>query len=115
MQMSAPNYLSVAVAGFLYQLPVFIACVAGLIITVASWRKSPSASLWASLGFGLALALCILVPVGQQIVFQLVQGEAVARAKMNSALNLFWSMLRAASYVLLLIAVYTGRRESAPR
>src|SRR3954466_4986416 len=111
MQMTTPNYLSVAIAAFLYQLPVFIACVAGLIITVTSWRKSPSASLWAMLGFALALALCILVPVGQQIVFQLVQGEAIARAKMNSVLNLFWSMLRAASYVLLLIAVYAGRRE----
>jgi hypothetical protein len=67
------------------------------------------------LGFGLALALCVLVPVGQQIAFQLVQGEAMARAKMNSALNLFWSMLRATSYVLLLIAVYAGRREQAAR
>ena len=115
MQMTTPNYLSVAIGAFLYQLPVFIACVAGLIITVASWRKSPSASLWALLGFGLALALCVLVPVGQQIAFQLIQGEAMTRAKLNSVLSLFWSMLRATSYVLLLIAVYAGRQEPASR
>ena len=115
MQMTTPDYLSVAISAFLYQLPVFIACVAGIIITVASWRKSPSASLWALLGFALALVLCVLVPLAQQIVFQLMQGEAMARAKLSSVLSYFWSMLRAVSYVLLLIAVYAGRQQQTAR
>jgi membrane-bound metal-dependent hydrolase YbcI (DUF457 family) len=98
---------------FLLQLPVLVACVAGLIVVVASWKKSPSASLWAVLGFALALALCFLVPLGQQILWRFMQdAEVVTRAKATSALGFLWSMLRAVTYVLLLIAVYTGRRPA---
>ncbi len=114
MQSITPNY-SVAFSMFLMQLPTFFVCVAGLIVVVASWKKSPSGSLWAALGFGVALALCFAVPLGQQILVRLMEDtEPISRAKASSALGLFWSIWRALTYGLLLIAVYAGRRPLQP-
>ena len=102
--------------GILFQLPIFLASLAGLIVVIVCWRRSPAASLWAVLAFGLSLVLCIVIPVVQQVMWRMMMERAMGfdtRNTINMALTVVWSLLRAVSYVFLLIGVYAGRKSAS--
>src|SRR5258707_7372644 len=94
------------------QLPVIIVSVAGVLVVLKRRRQAPEASRWALIAFGLVFLLCGVTGVAQQLLWQLNPGALPqARAELSMALNFCWSMIRAASYMLLLVAVYTGRKN----
>jgi capsular polysaccharide biosynthesis protein len=87
-----PNYI-------LAQTPVLLASLGGLIVALRLWRKAPAASLWAAGAFALGMFNCALVGVGQAV------GS-------DATTHFVGPILRAATYVLLLIGVYAGRTSS---
>lgn len=96
---------------FLTQLPVLLVCLVAAVVVVVKWKQAGSGSIWALCGFGLAVFLGLAVPVVQTLVhFWMMQGgNFPSRAPILSALGILWSVLRAATYVLLLLAVFAGR------
>jgi hypothetical protein len=93
---------------FAGQLPILLVSVAGCMMMVGRWNEGSRAAGWALLGFGLSLVLCVLMPVGQLIVQNWVVGSGqsmVERAWAFTALGFLWSVLRAVSYGLLLMAL----------
>jgi capsular polysaccharide biosynthesis protein len=84
----------------LTQAPVLLVSLVGLIVAFRFWPKAPTASLWAVAAFGLGILTCALVGVGQ-----------VARS--DATLNFIGPILRAVTYLLLLIGVYAGRPSSS--
>ena len=99
--------------GVLIQLPVLLVCAVGIVVAFVSWRRSPVASLWTLLAFGLALLLCVLMPVGQQTMWYMVKESNVdTRITVNTVLGVIWSVLRAVTYILLLVGVYAGRKST---
>jgi hypothetical protein len=93
------------------QLPILLVCLAAGVIILVKWKQASSGSLWALLGFGLALILCILIPVVQTSVQRWVMqsGDIAHRASVFTGLSFVWSVLRAVTYALLLVAVFAGR------
>jgi hypothetical protein len=87
-----PNFI-------LAQAPVLLASLGGLVVALRFRRKAPSASLWAAGAFALAVFTCALVGIAQAV------GSAATT-------HLIGPVLRAATYVLLLIGVYAGRTSS---
>jgi hypothetical protein len=77
------------------QAPVLLVSIGGLLITLRLWRRAPAASLWAAAAFALGILTCALMGVAQAV------GSGVA--------SFLGPVLRAAAWVLLLIAVYAGR------
>ena len=63
--MTELNFLPEFLHSFLMQLPVLLMCLAAVAVVLGKWRQAPRASLWALLGFGLALILCFAIPIGQ--------------------------------------------------
>jgi hypothetical protein len=112
--MNSTQSLVMFFSSALAQSPIFFVALAGCVITFQKWRQAPRAALWAMLGFGLALALCLIVPLVQTLVQSwAMRGEhANQGAYVLTGLGLFWSLLRAVSYAFLLVAVFAGR--SAP-
>ena len=101
------------IGGLLIQIPVLLVCLVSILVAFVFWRRSPAASICALLGFGIALFLCILIPISQGMVMQMTKESGLeARATANIALGLVWSILRAISYILLLVGVYTGRKST---
>ena len=102
------------------QLPVIAVALVACIVTVMNWQQSPSASMFSLIGFGLMLALCFIIPIGQIIAqWKLMPGVGSSPASTRyilTGLGFLWAILRAVSYGFLLAAVYTGRPEqrSAP-
>ena len=96
------------------QLPTLIVCLIGFVVVLIRWQEAPRAALWALLGFGLALMLCIVVPVVQTSVqrWVMASGDVARRAPIFGGLSILWSVLRATTYALLLAAVFAGRSPS---
>ena len=93
------------------QLPVFVVCLVASVVVLVRWKEGSRGSVWALLGFGLALMLCFVVPVVQTSVQRWIieSGDVASRASVFTGLSVLWSLLRAATYALLLVAVFAGR------
>jgi len=102
------------VSMFVMQLPVMLVCLAAFVVIPAGWKRAPRASLLALLGFGLAFILCFAIPMGQTALqIWLRSGNAAEKASVMTAVSVAWSVLRAVSYGLLLLAVFMASREYA--
>jgi hypothetical protein len=94
------------------QLPILFVCLVACIVIVIRWKQAPRGAMWALLGFSLALSLCIGIPMAQTWVHLWVIQNVDTnshRASILTGLSLLWSVLRAATYALLLVAVFAGR------
>ena len=80
----------------LAQTPVLLASLTGLIVALRLRRKAPAASLWAAGAFALGIVTCVLVGLGQSV-------------RSDATTHFIAPVLRAVTYVLLLIGVYAGR------
>src|ERR1044072_5837508 len=103
-----PGQLTAMLTMFVAQLPVLLVSLVGCIMMMGRWNEGSRAAGWALAGFGLSLALCVFVPVGQILVQNWVVGGGggiVQRAWAFTVLGLFWSVLRAVSLGCLLFAL----------
>ncbi len=69
---------------------------------------------WALMGFGLSIVLCVLIPLAQMFIqrWVLEGGTSVGqRASVFTIVGLVWSILRAVSFGLLLMAIVAGRGQ----
>ncbi len=110
--MTSLDELKLFLSFFLGALPVLIACVVAIIVILTQGRRLSGAASWALLGFGLALALCFAMPLGQ-VVLQtwIVRGAHSLKESswMFSVFGLASSTLHAVVLILLLVAVFAGR------
>ncbi|WP_395739248.1 hypothetical protein [Prosthecobacter sp.] len=108
----------IVLASLLTQLPILLVSLVAVIMVVTRWNELPKASMWALLGFGLTLLLCIVIPVVQNSVQHwAIENRDLShdqRASIFTGLSILWSVLRAVSYALLLAAVFAGRRAPQP-
>jgi hypothetical protein len=73
--------------------------------------------MWALLGFGLTALICFALPVTQTAVQDWVRhsGYTISESALVMAgISMVWSVVRAVTYALLLIAVFAGRSTSVP-
>jgi hypothetical protein len=111
--MTNSDQLKVFLSMFSMTLPTLLVCLVAGVVILTRWRQTTSASLWALLGFGLALFLCFAMPLGQTLLQQWVlhSEERQSRVWAFSAFAILGSVLRAVIYALLLVAIYAGRRK----
>jgi hypothetical protein len=104
-----PALLTTLLTMFVGQLPILLVSLVGCFVMMGRWNQGSRAAGWALLGFGLSLALCVIMPVAQVLVQSWVVGSGqsmVQRAWAFTALGLVWSVLRGATYALLLMALW---------
>ena len=97
---------------FAAQLPILLVSMLGCLVVGVRRQELSTASSWALMGFGLSVLLCVLIPVTQMLVqnWAMDSGHSMAqRASVFTVLAVVWSLLRATSYALLLMAIITGR------
>jgi uncharacterized Tic20 family protein len=100
---------------FAAQLPILIVSVLGCLVVGARRKEFADAGMWALMGFGLSVVLCIVMPVAQTAVqkWVLEGGASMAqRASVFTVVGVAASVLRAASYALLLMALVARRQNS---
>jgi hypothetical protein len=114
--MNNADELKTLFSTFAVYLPRVIICLVACVVVVAKWREARAGALWALLGFGLALILCFVWPVGQSIIqhWVLQDGDRASRMWAFSAFGMIGSMLQAVIYLFLLVAIFAGRSKTDP-
>ena len=115
--MNNTDQLRLLLSTFAIQVPTLLVCLVAGVVILGKWKEGSNGSLWALLGFGLAALLCFAVPVAQTGVQDWIihSGHtAIEGASVMAGISIVWSVLRAVSYALLLIAVFAGRPTSPP-
>jgi len=111
--MNSTELIQTFLSIFTMYLPTLVICLVAGVVILTKWKQALSGSLWALLGFGLALILCFAMPIGQTVlqhwVFQ--SGEQEGRMWVFGVLSVTGSVLHAAVYALLLVAIYAGRSK----
>ena len=113
--MNNTDHLKLLLSTFAIQLPTLLVCFVAGVVILGKWKEGSKGSLWALLGFGLAAVLCFAVPAAQtavQIWISHSGHTAIESASVMAGISIVWSVLRAVSYALLLIAVFAGRQTS---
>jgi hypothetical protein len=112
--MNRTNQLMIFFSMFAMYLPTFLVCLAACVVILTRWRQASSGALWGLLGFGLALVLCLAMPVGQTLlqnwVFQ--GGERESRVWAFTTFSIVGSVLHAVIYAFLLVALFAGRSKA---
>jgi len=102
---------------FTIQLPTLLVCFMAIVVILGRSNESSGGSMWALLGFGLAAVLCFAVPVAQIVVQDWVSRSGhttIEGASVMAGISMVWSVLRAVTYALLLMAVLAGRSTVPP-
>ena len=111
---SIDSQLTQMVSLFAAQVPVLIVSVLACMVIMTRKNDLGGATMWGLAGFGLSIALCVLIPVVQVLVQKwIMEGGstgAAQRASVFTILAIVWSILRAASLAMLLMAIVAGRR-----
>ena len=109
--MNNPFPFKVLLSMLAMYLPILVVCVVAGVVILLKWRKAASGSVWALLGFGLALVLCLAVPVGQSLLQYWVFQDGAQQGRMwaFTAFGIISALLHAVVYALLLVAIYAGR------
>ena len=97
---------------FVAQSPMLLVCLLACVVILVKWKEASRGAIWALAGFGLTFLLGMVIPVVQTSVqiWSMETSQTVAdRSTLFVGLSLLWSVLRAVSYLLLLVAVFAGR------
>lgn len=114
--MNNTDQLKMFASMLVVQIPTLLVCFVAGIVILGRWKEASKGAMWALAGFGVATVLCIAIPVTQTGVQEWMNQSAwttAERASVFAGLGFFWSVLRAVSYLLLLVAVFAGRTISA--
>jgi len=113
--MNNADQIGLSLSMFAIQLPTLLVCFVAGVVILGKWKQGSKGSMWALLGFGLAAVLCFAVPIAQTAVQQWIRQSGhttLESAWIMTGVSFVWSVLRAVTYALLLIAVFAGRSTS---
>jgi hypothetical protein len=112
--MNSPDWINMWLSAMGMQLPMLLVCLVGCVMIMGRWSQLRGAG-WALAGFGLGLIITVGIPIVQTSLHAWVwqdERPTYTRAVLTTV-SIFWAVLRAASYGLLLTAVIVGC--SAPK
>ena len=115
--MTNTDQIKLLLSMFAIQLPTLLVCFVAGVVILARWKQGSKGSMWALLGFGLTALICFAVPVTQAAVQDWIRHSGYTtseNASVMAGISIVWSILRAITYALLLIAVFAGRSTSPP-
>src|SRR5208283_6249516 len=93
------------------EVPSILALAGCVLISVIFWRRAPLPSLCVLLAGALSLVPLLILPVAWQVAHNITGTERETFRGINMAFNAIWSLIRATSTLLLLAAVYLGRKK----
>ena len=115
--MNNTDQIKLLLSMFTIQLPTLLVCFVAIVVILGRWKESSKGSMWALLGFALAAVLCFAVPVAQTVVQDWVSHSGhttIEGASVMAGISMVWSVLRAVTYALLLMALFAGRSTAPP-
>jgi hypothetical protein len=112
MYKETQDYMLMAGINLLAQLPILILCVIGIILAIKHWADYQKASLLASIGFVALILQTIIFSILNISLPQFLMQNGTSASEMGiyfSIFGLFKSVLNAASWGLVVAAIFTQR------
>lgn len=100
---------------YLFQVPMYLVCLVGIIIALVRWKKHPRVSLFALLGLGLWLLVSLVFTAVSAWMPFWMQSQEIPISQyslINGVANILRTLLGTGSFILLLIAIFGWRGES---
>ena len=91
------------------EVPLIIVCIGCIVAAFVFWQRAPSASLYVVLACGFTLLLLTGYPAAWWCARAF---GAQTRSAVGMAFSIGWSVARSISTILLVVAVYAGRKNS---
>jgi hypothetical protein len=102
------NMILFVLPEFLKESPFIITSIGCVVAALVLWKRAPSASHYVLLACGFSLALAVMYPVAWWCVRAL---GAQTQSTIGVAFSVGWSIARSICTILLVFAVYVGRRQ----
>jgi len=108
------NEISFFITSLMTQLPILVVGVLGLIAILSQRKRIGNASHWAIMGILLAMVVSVLPILCQDEISKhfLFGAPPEQQFAVMAYFAVVWSILRAISYVLLLVAFFVGRNPT---
>jgi F0F1-type ATP synthase assembly protein I len=98
-----------ALRQLLTEIPLITICIGCIVTAFIFWRRAPASSLYLVLACGFTLMLLFMYPFAWAIV--LAHGAQTVPG-ISTAFSVGWSIARGITLILLVVAVYAGRKQS---
>jgi predicted Na+-dependent transporter len=93
----------------LTEVPLIIVCLGCIVAAFSLWQRAPSSSLYVVLACGFTLLLLIAYPAAWWCARTL---GAQTQSAVGVAFSIGWSVARSIATIVLVVAVYAGRKNS---
>lgn len=91
------------------EIPLIMVCIGCIIAGFIFWKRAPSSSLYVVL----ACSFTLLLLVGYPATWWIARAYgAQTESVLGASFSIGWSIARSVSTILLVIAVYAGRKKS---
>jgi hypothetical protein len=110
--LNTQTFLTVYLSALVAQAPQLLFCIVALVVSAEKLRHASAARNWALSGFGLAVALALLLPLAQAALqARFVSGEFPPKlvGLIFAGFGMFASLLHAVVLGLLLAAIVSER------
>jgi len=104
--MSHPILLS-----FFKDAPMFVVAIGAIVVALVYWRRAPLSSLLLVLACISSIVLLVAYPVAYELVVHSMAGSGYSRGSIDFAFQIGWSIFRASYLILLVFAIYAGRKQ----
>jgi len=94
---------------------MIIVALGGMVTACILWRRAPLSSLLVMIACASSIALLLVYPLAYELIVHFFATNARTLAEVRTAFGMFWSLVRAAYLILLVIAVYVGRQRPGRR
>lgn len=110
--MNSPIF-SYLTSQLLYQGPLIIACVVGLVLSIVFWARCPRSALLTLIATGVLLFTTVAILGAQTYLFsaQFGRGTFGAYRQLSTALALINGIVRALAFGTLMLAIFIGCRK----
>jgi hypothetical protein len=90
------------------ELPMIIVSIGCIVVALVFWRRAPSSSLYLVLGCSLSLGLLFIYPFAWAYV---LAHDNQGTPGIRMAFSLAWSIFRSVFLILMVAAIYSGRKK----
>jgi hypothetical protein len=92
-------------------VPMILVALGAMVTAFVFWRRAPLSSLLVTIACISSIGLMIVYPFAYKAVEHSFVTDAESHARIRTAFGLGWSFARSAYLILLVIAVYAGRKN----
>ena len=90
---------------------MYVVAVGAIVVAFVFWRRAPLSSLLLVLACITSIVLLVAYPIAYELLVHSVAGRGYSKGGIDFAFQVGWSFFRAGYLILLVFAIYAGRKQ----